>query len=191
MRSGVSIFASAVGLVIAVQSGTAAVKTRADFDKAFNFTQVRTWGWSPKGPGDVIVARTPNDDPVAIKQRAEPIIMSAVAAEMPRRGLTLAAATPDLTVTYYLLLTLNTSSQTLGQFLPPVTAWGLPPFAPSTTALSVIEQGSIVLDLSANGRVVWRGIGEAEIKLSLDQKQREALIREGVQKVLERYPPKK
>jgi hypothetical protein len=28
----------------------------------------------------------------------------------------------------------------------------------------MIEQGSLVIDMSANNRLVWRGIGEAKIK---------------------------
>ena len=180
-----------VAIALAVPSVMAKVKVRADFDKTFDFRQPQTWGWNPKGPGDVIVARTPDDDPEAIQKRAEPLIMNAVSGEMPRRGLKPAAGTPDLTLTYYLLLTVGSSAQTLGQFLPPVAAWGIPPFAPSTTSLEVIEQGSLVFDLSAKGDVVWRGIGEAQIKMGLDQDKRAALIREAVREILERYPPKK
>ena len=186
-----TVVALAVGLALAIQGVAAAVKTSADFDKAFDFTQAKTWGWNPKGAGDVIMARTPEDDAATVKPRAEPIILSAVAAEMPKRGLTLATATPDLVLTYYLLLTVNMSRQTMGQFLPPVAAWGIPPFAPATTAINAMEQGSLVLDLSAKGQVVWRGLGEAEINWTLNDNQRTALLREAVQKILERYPPKK
>jgi Domain of unknown function (DUF4136) len=190
-RTALTVFAIAVALVIAVQPGAAKVKVRANFDKAFDFERARTWGWNPKGAGDIMVARTPDDDPAAIKRLAEPLIMSAVGVEMPRRGLAQAGGTPDLTVTYYLLLTVGTSAQTLGQFLPAVAQWGLPPFAPVTTSLEFIEQGSLVLDLSAHGEVVWRGVAEAQIKMELNQDKRAALVREAVRKILDRYPPKK
>src|SRR5262245_1197022 len=101
------IVAVAMGLAVAVQSGTAAVKTRADFDKAFDFKQVRTWEWNPRGAGHVMVARTPDDDPEVIKGRAEPVIIDAVNAEMPRRGLKTAPSAADLELTYYLLLTVG------------------------------------------------------------------------------------
>jgi Domain of unknown function (DUF4136) len=180
-----------VAIVVGVQSGAAKIKVRADFNKAFDFRQARTWGWNPNGAGDVMAARTQADDPAAIKRIAEPAIMNAVGVEMPRRGLTLAAATPDLTLTYFLLLTVGSSAQTVGQFLPSTTAWALPPFVASTQSLEFIPQGSLVLDLSAKGEVVWRGVGEGQIKWELDQNQRRALINEAVQKILERYPPKK
>ncbi len=190
-QSRLLVVAIVVAMAAVVPPVGAKVKVRIDFQKAFDFQQVRTWGWNQKDAGDVLVARTPNDDPEAIKKLAEPLIMSAVSAEMPPRGLKPATGSPDLAVTYYLLLTLGVSTQTLGQFLPPVAQWGLPPFTPSTTSIEAIEQGSLVLDLSANGEVVWRGVGEAKIKMGLAQDKRAALIREAVREILKRYPPKK
>ena len=191
LRDRFFMLVMAVGVSAAVQPGVAAPKVRVDFDKAFDFAKIRTWAWNPNGAGQVILARTPDDDPDLVKQRAEPVILEAVNTEMPRRGLKPAAGSPNVTVTYYLLLTIGSSTQTMGQFLPSTTQWGLPPFAPSTTALTVAEQGSLVFDLSANGEVVWRGIAEAKIKMELDQQKRAALLREAVGEILKRFPPKK
>ena len=145
----------------------------------------------PEGGGGHHDGRTADDNPAAVKALAEPVIMKAVGLEMPKRGLTATAANPDLTLTYFLLLTVGNSAQTVGQFLPTTTAWALPPFVASTQSLEFIEQGALVLDLSSKGEVVWRGVGEAQLKWELDQKQRVAIVNEAVQKILERYPPKK
>ena len=191
MRAGLTCLAILVAIVLGVQPGAAKVKVRADFNKAFDFAQARTWGWNPKGPGDIMMARTPDDDPAGVKRLAEPAIMKAVGVEMPKRGLAQATAAPDLTLTYFLLLTAGASAQTVGQFLPSTTAWALPPFVASTQSLEFIEQGALVLDLSAKGEVVWRGVGEAQIKWDLDQNKRLALINEAVRDILARFPPKK
>jgi Domain of unknown function (DUF4136) len=191
MPAGRLFLTIAAGILVSVQSGAAAPKIHVDFDKTFAFTQAHTYAWNPAKAGSIMVARTADDDPESIQRQAEPVIMSAVGAEMPRHGLTPALGAPDLTVTYYLLLTLSSSAQTLGQFLPPVTDWALPPFAPSTQSLKVIHQGSLVLDFSANGKVVWRGVAEADIKMGLPMEKRIALIREAVAEILKRYPPKK
>jgi hypothetical protein len=190
-RAGFTLLATIVAIVVGVQSGAAKVKVRADFNKAFAFAQAKTWGWNPKGPGDIMMARTPDDDPAGVKRQAEPVIMNAVAAEMPKRGLAAATGAPDLTLTYFLLLTAGSSAQTVGQFRPSTTAGALPQFVASTQSLVFIELGALVLDLSANGEVVWRGVGEAQIKMDLDQKKRVALLNEAVREILERYPPKK
>lgn len=190
VRRGLTGAAIGVGLVIAVQPGVAAVKTRIDYDKTFDFRQARTWAWSAEA-GRVMLARTPEDNPEETKRLAEPIIKDAVNLEIPKRGLTPATGTPDLELTYYLLLTFGSQSQQLGQFVPGPDAWALPPFAAATTWVEVIEQGSLVLDLSAKGEVVWRGVGQAQIKMALPREKRAALIREAVKEILGRYPPKK
>ena len=74
-------------LALTVQAALARVDVKIDFDKTFNFTAVRTWGLDPAGPGEVKMARTKDDDPDAVKKRAEPIIVDAVTTEMPRLGL--------------------------------------------------------------------------------------------------------
>ena len=179
------------GVGLTVQVSLSGMTVRVGFDKAFDFTPVRTWAWNPQGPGEVKMARTPDDDPEAMKRQAEPWIRDAVATEMANRKLQQATAEPDVTITYYLLMTTGTSAQTMGQFLPATTAWGLPPFAPATQSLTVMNQGSLVLDLSAKGNVIWRGVAQAQIKLDADDKKREALLREGVRDLLRRFPPKK
>jgi hypothetical protein len=191
-RSSMRLLPSIAAVVVAaVQIGTAAVKVHVDLDKTFDFSQARTWAWSVPTAGHVMVARTPTDDPEAIQRLAEPVIMDAVIAELPGRGMAHTIEKPSLTLKYYLLLTIGSAAQTVGQFLPPVTQWGVPPFMASTQALTVIQQGSLALDFSANGEIVWRGVGAAEIKPGLPQEKRAALIREAVREILKRYPQNK
>jgi hypothetical protein len=180
----------AATLAFTVHTAQARVDVKTAFDKSFNFKAVRTWGWNPAGPGEVKMARTQDDDPEAMKKRAEPMIVDAVTAEITRRGLQQAASAPDLTVTYYLLLTNNLSAQTMGQFLPATAAWGLPFFPQATQSLEMMNGGSLVIDLSANGEVVWRGVAQAQIKVDSNDKKREVLLREAVRDLLKRYPPK-
>ena len=56
------------------------------------------------------------------------------------------------------------SAQTMGQFVPSTMAWGLPLFPQATQSLKVLNQGSLVLDLSAKGSggLAWRGAGGAQ-----------------------------
>ena len=166
-----------------------AIDVKIDHDKAFDFSAAQTWTWSAQ-PGDVKMARTQEDDPEAMRKIAEPVIMSAVANEMARRGLKQAPNAP-LVVTYYLLLTVNTSAQTVGQFLPAVTQWGVPPYAPATQSLEMMNHGSLVLDVTAKDVIVWRGVADAKIKRETDKQKREELLREAVRDLLKSFPPKK
>jgi hypothetical protein len=178
-----------LGIVLGLEAVVARVDVDVDFDKTFDFKRVKTWAWSQQ-PGEVKMARTKDDDPDAARQRAEPIIIDAVNGEMGRRGLQAASSAPDLTMTYYLLLSTTMSAQTIGQFLPATVWWGLPPVPGATQSIKMMNQGSLVLDLSAADQVVWRGVANAQIKFDADDKRREALLREGVRDLLRRYPPR-
>jgi hypothetical protein len=172
----------------------AKIKTRAESDPKFNFSDVKTWAWHPDGAGDVIMARTSEDDPAPVKKRVEPVLVAAVARELGLRGLTLASTgQPDLTVHYYLLVTVGMDAQVMGQFLPAVPEWGVPPFAPATQSLNIVTRGSVVLDCvsTALGRVVWRGVAQTDVDVARSETERDAIIRDAARELVKRIPLKK
>jgi hypothetical protein len=181
-------------LVAAVAPQAAKVNTKTDQDKQFDFKSVRTWGWDVEEAGDVKMARAAGDDPAPIKKRYGPTIVDAITSELSQRGLTAAAssATPDLRFHYYLLVTVGFDTQTMGQFLPAMPEWGLPPFVPQTTSFNIIQQGSLVLDgvSPAAGRVVWRGIAQTEIDTERTPEQRDKRLREVIHDLVRRFPKK-
>ena len=189
IRTRLFALAMMTAVFLLVESAFARVDVKIDFDKAFNFTSVRSWRFDPAGSGEVKMARTQKDDPDAVKAVAEPIIVDAVTKEMQLLKLQ-RADSPDVIVRYFLLLTTNQTAQTMGQFLPGTVAWGLPPFEQTTQSLKLMNQGSLVIDLASNGNVVWRGIAQAKLKFDADFKKREAVIREAVHDLLRRFPPK-
>jgi hypothetical protein len=190
-ESKIGALAIAAAMVLALHVSLEGVDVNIEYGKTFDFTSVRTWAWSPKGAGDVIIARTKDDDPAAVKRKAEPLILDAVANELKGRGLQRVESQPDVTVTYYLLLSNNMTAQTIGQFLPATTAWGYMLVAPSTQSIKMMNQGALVLDLSAKDVVVWRGVAQARVAFEVDDKKREAILREGIRDLFKRYPPKK
>ena len=180
-------------LVAAVVTLVAKVKVRTDQDKQFDFKSVQSWAWDETEPGNVIMARSSEDDPAPIKQRFGPTIVDAVGRELGARGLRAATSgTPDLRFHYYLLVTVGTETQTLGQFLPTVPEWGLPPFAPQASSFNIIQTGSLVLDAVSDKarRVVWRGIAQTEIDEMRSDAQRDVRIAEVVRELVKRFPRK-
>jgi hypothetical protein len=69
-----------------------------------------------------------------------------------------------------------------------VPEWGLPPFTASTQSLEIMNRGSLVIDVSAAGKVVWRGVAQAGISLDADRERREALLREAARELVRRLP---
>jgi len=167
-------------------------KIQVQRDPEFNFATLKTWTWNPSGPGEVKVIVTAESKSEPVKQTYEPVIMQAVADELAKRGLAQASAAPDFTVTYYVLITAATASQEMGQFLPAVTYYGVPPFAPQTTSLSIYPKGTLVLDVATPEprHVVWRAVTQAEIDLDKTDAQRSARLQKIVRDVLAKLPRK-
>jgi hypothetical protein len=87
-------------------------------------------------------------------------------------------------------MTTSMSAQTMGQFVPTVPEWGIPPFLPATQSLEMYNQGSLVLDMSAKDDIVWRGMAQAKLSPDADDRKRESLLREAVTNLLKKFPPK-
>ena len=172
---------------------SAGVKVRSQQDKDFDFRGLTTWAWHPDGAGDVRMALTAEDNPAAMKERFEPVIVDAVQKEMAGRGLTVAgaSATPQFYVNYYVLISTNQSRQTMGQFVPTVPEWGIPPFSyGATQSLKVFEEGSLILDVtSAKTRVlIWRGMAVAELQRKRTPQERDARLRAAIADVVKKFP---
>ena len=185
-----------IGIAVAVVEAAPKIKVRAEPDPTFDFSLVRTWAWDDDA-GDVVMARTPSDDPVALKTRVDPLIRKFVAAAMTQKGLTDAAGDqPGVQLHYYVLVTVNTTGQTMGQFLPSVAYWGLPPFTPQATSLEVVTKGSLVLDAFLPGvvgkrTVIWRGIAQSTLDDTAKPTEREARLKYAADELVKRFPLKK
>ena len=121
------------------------------------------------------------------------MIVKAVEDELGKRGFTQAAgAPPDFVATYYVLVTLGQQSQQMGQFLPSVAQYGLPPFPQATTTLNIYPQGSLVLDLGSpdSAHVVWRGVAQAEVELDRTEEQRSKRLRGIIRDLVAKVPRK-
>jgi hypothetical protein len=193
LRTGTaSLLVVLLGAGVVVEG--AKIKTRAEADKAFDFRAVKTWAWQADGGGDVIIARSADDDPAVVKKRVDPAITAAVARELNGRGLTVAAGTPpDLAIHYYLIVTVGMEAQVVGQFLSAVPEWGVPPFSGATQSLEVITRGALVLDAVSTtlGRVVWRGVAQTDIDTAQTDAKRDAIIGDTAHELVKRIPLKK
>ena len=192
MKIRIAIVALVLACVVAVD---AKVKVRAEQDPDYDFATVKTWAWD-QDAGEVIMARTANDDPAPLKARVDPRIRQHVQAEMAKKGLKEATTAPDIQLHYYVLVTINTSGHTMGQFLPAVPYWGLPPFAPATTSLNIVTKGSLILDAMLPGavgdrRVIWRGVAQSTVSEGDSEATRESRLREATSELIKRFPLKK
>ncbi len=187
---------AAICVVPAALVLAAGVKVRVEHDKAFDFRAVKTYAWHSEGAGDVkmLMSGSAARDPGDIQVKVEPTILQAVEDSLNKRGVgRVEPGQGALNAHYYLLIGAGQSMQQMGQFLPGTTAWGLPPFAASTTAHEVYMQGSLVVDLSTpgeQGTVVYRGIAQTELEGKYTDAQRRQRIADAIAKMFEKFPPK-
>ena len=174
----------------------AKIKVKAEPDPAFDFSTVQTWAWDTDA-GDVMMARTPADDPAAVKARVDPLIRKFVSSAMTKRGLNEATGgQPHVMLHYYVLITVSQTGQYMGQFLPSVAYWGLPPFTAQSTAIDVATQGSLVLDAMVPGavgdrKVIWRGMAQSTLDEEATDAKREARLQYAADELVKRFPLKK
>jgi uncharacterized protein DUF4136 len=182
------------GIVTAARPEAAKTDITVDFDKTFSFAPLRSWAWHPDGAGDVRMAVSSSDDASRVAKRVDPVIVPTIEREMAARGFTKADSAADLYVHYYVLATVNQSSQTMGQFVPAVPEWGLPPFAPMTTALSIYPVGTLIIDVTSPARqaIVWRGAAKRKIDLEKPDNERRAVLERAIRDLIQKLPqPKK
>jgi len=195
MRHVVAVLAC---VCLAATLEAAKIRIKAEPDPAFDFATVKTWAWDADA-GDVIMARTQQDDSAPLKARIDPVIRKYVEAAMVKKGLAVAPAgtTPNVHLHYYVLVTISSSGQYMGQFLPSVPYWGLPGFsAGAATSLSVATKGSLVLDAMLPGaagerKVIWRGIAESTVEETDSAAVRDERLRDATAGLILKFPLKK
>ena len=185
--------AAAVALLCgAMLARPEAAKTdiNVDQDKTFSFAGLRTWAWSPNGAGDVLAAVSADTDVKRIEGRVVPVLMPAIEREMAARRFVKAEGKPDLYLRYYVLATVGQTSQFHGQFVPTVPEWGLPPFAPSTSALSIYPVGTLIIDVTSTSRnaIVWRGSAKRQLSVERPDEERRAVLEKAVRDLIKRIP---
>jgi len=187
-------------LVVVVLAAAAAATPRAaktditaEFDKTFSFAGLRTWAWHPDGAGEVKMAVSSGDNPQRVAGRVDPIILPAVERELRTRGFTKTDGAADLQVHYYVLATVQTSSQYMGQFIAPIPEWGVPPFAPVTTAVEIFPFGTLLIDITSPAKkaIVWRGSAQRKIDLERPDSERRAVLEKAIHDLIGKFPPKK
>jgi Domain of unknown function (DUF4136) len=188
-----AVVAALMLAVAAAGTAIAGVKVQSQSEPNFAFASLKTWAWNPSGPGDFKVWVSSESDPAPVKKQFEPVILQSVDEQLGKKKFMKVDGKPDFFVTYYALITLGMNSQQLGQFLPSLSEWGVPPFTAPTTSLKIYPEGNLVVDIAAGStnHVVWRGIAQSEINLDRSDSERVKRLRDAVKDLLEKFPPKK
>ncbi len=169
-------------------SACSSIEVTSDHDPKANFSAYHTYNWAP-GP------QQSTGDPRLDKTLLDSRIREAVERQLTAKGLTKdSGAKPDLLVAYHVAVRGKQGVTTVSDASWYQPGWGYRGGGGGgPTYASDYEEGTLILDLlnASNRQLVWRGSAQAEVKENISPDKRQERINEAVQKILERFPPKK
>ena len=159
-----------------------AQKTSYDYEKSANFAAFKTYGHKQGTPVG--------------QQLIDDRIVAALDTQLAAKGLSKAAADPDLFVVYHMAFDkekdISTYSSGYGGGYGAY-GWGWGGMGGTTsTQVRDILIGSLVVDLAdaKKGQLVWRGMGVKEVDTQANPEKRDKSINKAVEKIFKNYPPK-
>ena len=192
-RRGLPILLAAVSLCVGTAALMAAkIEVDVQFNPNANFAAIASYTWLASPPPTTEAAPGTMVDPLAVQRELDPIIVGAVDAELQKRGIRRQATGGDVQVVYYLSHGASINAHTLGSFYAYAADFYvyIPPGGGQTTAVRVIEEGSLVIDVVDDARAIWRGTASARINRENDDAKRYQLVRDAVKKLFDRWPKK-
>jgi uncharacterized protein DUF4136 len=163
-------------------SGCHPVTIKTDHNRTANFAALRTYAWQP---GAKLDTGDPRFDSVQIDREIRAVVDTALAAKGLRKT---ESASVDVLVGYRAAMESGSSTVTRQrQFGDTDASWG---FVGSNTV--DFESGTLVLEMTdPNTRqMLWRANASAVVIEQATSTERRKRIREAVQKMIDKFPPR-
>jgi hypothetical protein len=173
----------------------AGVKVKTEFDRNADFTALRSYAWLPAPPYQTQTSPDVNDRFLSPEIVDVPL-RTTVDQAMAAKGLKPApeGATPDCFLVYYAAFGVTINANVLGEHYAYLTGWGSPFIGGTpTTALRVLEQGTVVLDMLNREKkvAIWRATATGAVDRDQTDQQRARRLKEAVADMFKKFPPKK
>ena len=184
-----------VGIVAVAVVQTAGVKVKTEYDRSANFSALRSYSWLPTPP-----YRTQTSPDAADRFLSAELIDAPLRATVDRalaaKGLKPApdGTAPDCFLVYYAAFGATINANVLGEHYAYITGWGSPQVGGTpTTALRVIEQGTVVLDMLDRDKkvAIWRGTATGTVDRDQTDEQRQKRMTNAVSDMFKKFPPGK
>ena len=178
----------AIGAAALLAWGCAGVSVSSDYDHTADFSQLKTYSWSPKAQPVTGDPRIDNNALLDSRVRA------AVDLELALKGFQKASTgTPDFWIAYQAAIQQKVDVMTLNNYygygynrgINSMSGWD------NETITTTYDEGTLILDIAdpKTNKPLWRGSGQAEVNQNRTPEQREAKINEAVTQMLAKFPP--
>jgi hypothetical protein len=158
------------------------VQVKQDWDPNANFSGLHTWNWQSSTPA--LTGNPRLDDPLVHSR-----IQSALAATLRSKGYAQTASKPDFLVTYHVAIQQKLDAQTIYTGYGPYRGWyGV---GGTQTVVDQYDLGTLLVDFIDPGtnNVIWRGTAESRLQELKTPEEREARVKDAVERLLNQFPP--
>jgi len=192
-RVPVLLFTVGVMALTVVQA--AGVKVKTEYDRTAAFPALQSYSWLPTPPYLTQVSPEVGDRFLSADVIDTPFRAS-VDQALAAKGLKPApeGATPDCFLVYYAAFGTTINANVLGEHYAYITGWGSPQVgATPTTALRVLEQGTVVLYMLDRDKkkAIWRATATGAVDRDQTGPQRAKRLKEAVADMFKKFPPDK
>jgi len=189
------VLLGAVGVMAAVVVQAAGVKVKTEFDRSANFSALRSYSWLPTPPYRTQVSPEVGDRFLSADVIDAPF-RTTVDQALAARGLKHApeGTMADCFLVYYAAFGTTINANVLGEHYAYLTGWGSPQVGGTpTTALRVLEQGTVVLDMLDREKkvAIWRATATGAVDRDQTEQQRAKRLKEAVADMFKKFPPGK
>jgi len=182
-------------LLAAAAVNGAGVKVKTEFDRNADFSALRSYSWLPTPPYQTQTSPDVKDrflSPETIDAQLRATVDDALAAKGVRAAPE--GATPDCFLVYYAAFGITINANVLGEHYAYITGWGSPFIGGTpTTALRVLEQGTVVIDMLNRDKkvAIWRATATGAVDRDQTDQQRTRRLKDAVADMFKKFPPKR
>ena len=174
-------------LVIAVVAGCSGITVSQDYDKATDFSALKTFIWK-------LDPDARQDDGSEMSPLVATRVRNAIERELGAKGIVYSEASPDFQIDYNLKVESKISSSNVGTTIGFGTGgYGHAGGVVISTAPDIrqYDEGTLFIDFytSDDPKLVWRGISSQVIDKHDEPDKVTQQINRNVQKILEQFPP--
>ena len=165
-----------MGLIIGCSS---VYDVQYDYDRNADFAGIKTYDWLP-------VPDKADIDSLDVAR-----VKAAVNAQMQTKGLSMTSDNPDIFIAEHLGTKNKINVRDWGYGYSSYGGYWGGHWGSGGVSVYEYEEGSLILDFveAKSKKMIWRGVAKAELDDQATPQEREKLVREAVQKILENFPP--
>jgi hypothetical protein len=189
------VLVGVIGVVAITVVETAGVKVKTEYDRTADFSGLRSYSWLATPPYRTQISPEAQDRFLSADLIDAPL-RATVDRALAAKGLKLAAdgAMADCFLVYYAAFGATINANVLGEHYAYLTGWGSPQVGGTpTTALRVIEQGTIVLDMLNREKkvAIWRATATGAVDRDQTDQERQKRMTGAVSDMFKKFPPGK